>query len=168
MKVYIQNQNYQNIKVDKIKKYLTKKTTSNYIFSSKGIFQIYKNNKLMRLEIDDISSKKYTCCHLEDNENGIELIIDYSKFKFDEETQQLPFEHFVENIISYEYSLRPGGQVHLVVEYMDKDTDKDTNTNTNTNTDLPIKDFYFLANDDINFEILNEDIISFLVELKLC
>ena len=44
MKVYIQNQNYQNIKVDKIKKYLTKKTTSNYIFSSKGIFQIYKNH----------------------------------------------------------------------------------------------------------------------------
>ena len=43
--------------INLIKKYLTKRTTLNYIYSSKGIYQVHKN-KLMRLEIVDINYKK--------------------------------------------------------------------------------------------------------------
>jgi hypothetical protein len=101
----------------------------------------------MRLEIIDIPCAEYNIDNVD-----INFIIDYSKFKVDEESMQLPLEHIVEHTISYEYSLRPGGQVHFVV------------VNDNNNE---IKEIFFLANDDINLQILNDDIISFLVELKL-
>ena len=141
-----------------IKKYLTKKTTLNYIYSSKGIFQVHKN-KLMRLEIVDVPCKQL---ELEDIEYN--FTIDNSFTKFEEETMQLPLEHYVEQITRYEYSLRSGCQVHLVIEI----NNFNANAQTHKADDLTIDNIYFLANDDIHSEILKEDIISFLEELKLC
>ena len=160
MKVYLPtlfNLNINNINtnnkklnnhLNKIKKYFTKSNQLNTIVSNHGIFQLHKN-KLMRIEIVDIPCTEHK---IEDLDLELVSIIDYSKTKFDEECTQLPLEHCVEQFILYEYSLRPGGQVHLVVEKY------------NINN---IKDVYFLANDDINLQILNEDIISFLEALKL-
>jgi hypothetical protein len=134
----------------KIKKYLIKKTTTNTIFTPHGLFQFHKN-KIMCVEIVDVPCKKH-------NIDEVEFILDYSKTKFGEECLQLPVEHSVEQITSYEYTLRPGGQVHFIVEFFNTDNAAAEN----------IKDVYFLANDDINLQILNEDIISFLEELNLC
>lgn len=154
MKVYMPSLCLSTINLNKIKKFLKKKITTNFIYSNKGIFQIHKNN-LMQLEIVDIPCKQFKI-------DDYEFIIDYSSFKFQEECMQLPLEHYTEQIISYEYSLRSGGQVHLVVEYTSSD-----NSDSNI-SELNINNLYFLANDDINSQILNEDIISFLEELKLC
>jgi len=172
MKIYIPSLfAKQTIKLDKIKKFLTKRSIINYIFTKNGIYQIYKN-KLMQLDVIDIPCKEFKIDTIE-----FMFIIDYSNFKFCEESMQLPVDHTVENIISYEYSLRPGGQVHFVVEYNEQEQDQDdsqntnknTNTNKNKNTkEMPIKDFYFLANDDINTQILIDDILSFLEQLNLC
>ena len=154
MKVYLPtlfNLNINNTKklnnqLNKIKKYFTKSNQVYTIVSNHGIFQLHKN-KLMRIEIVDIPCTEHKIEDLE-----LHSIIDCSKTKFDEECTQLPLEHCVEQFILYEYSLRPGGQVHLVVEKFSINN---------------IKDVYFLANDDINLQILNEDIISFLEALKL-
>jgi hypothetical protein len=151
MKVYMPSLSLSTINLNKIKKFLKKKTTTNFIYSNKGIFQIHKNN-LMRLEILDIPCKQFKI-------DECDFIIDYSTIKFQEECMQLPLEHYTEQVISYEYSLRSGGQVHLVIEY----NSSDLNINK-----LKINNLYFLANDDLNSQILNEDIISFLEELKLC
>jgi len=151
MKVYLSTLFTKNINLNRIKKYWTKSNQVNTIFSTQGIFQLHKN-KLMRLVIEDVPCIEYTIAEEIQDNVGIDIIIDYSKTKFDEECTQLPLEHYVEQYLLYEYSLRPGGQVHLVVEkYSIND----------------IKDIYFLANDDINLQILNEDIISFLAALKL-
>ena len=146
--------------INLIKKYLTKRTTLNYIYSSKGIYQVHKN-KLMRLEIVDVPCKQLKIDDIDTN-----FIIDNSFMKFEEESMQLPLEHYVEHITRYEYSLRSGGQVHLVVEMNNLDTNVETQTQKVD--ELIINNIYFLANDDIHSEILKEDIISFLEELKLC
>ena len=124
MKVYLPtlfNLNINNINtntkklnnhLNKIKKYFTKSSQVYTIVSNHGIFQLHKN-KLMRIEIVDIPCTEHK---IEDFELELHSIIDYSKTKFDEECTQLPLEHCVEQFILYEYSLRPGGQVHLVVE----------------------------------------------------
>ena len=151
MKVYMPSLSLSTINLNKIKKFLKKKTTTNFIYSNKGIFQIHKNN-LMRLEILDIPCKQFKI-------DECDFIIDYSTIKFQEECMQLPLEHYTEQVISYEYSLRSGGQVHLVTEYNSSDLNI---------SELKINNLYFLANDDLNSQILNEDIISFLEELKLC
>jgi hypothetical protein len=140
--------NIKNINLSRIKKYFTKNTQVNTIISTQGIFQLHKN-KLMQLIIEDVPCVEY---NISVEDKGIDIIIDYSKTKFDEECTQLPLEHCVEQFMLYEYSLRPGGQVHLVVEKRGLND---------------IKEVYFLANDDIDLQILNEDIISFLAALKL-
>jgi len=150
MKVYLPllSSNSTLIKIDKIKKYLTKTTTTNYIYTPQGIFQIHKN-KLMRMEIVDAPCKKMSF-NIDDGQaiKAIDYTIDYSTLKIDEEAMQLPVEHYLEQITHYEYSLRPGGQVHLIQG--------------------PIqREMYFLANDDIDIQILNDDIITFLEELKV-
>jgi len=153
MKVYILPTSTLNLTINlmKIKKYLIKKTTTNTIFTPHGLFQFHKN-KIMCVEIVDVPCKKH-------NIDEVDFIIDYSKTKFGEECLQLPVNHIIEQITSYEYTLRPGGQVHFIAELIN-DTDNAAAEN--------IKDVYFLANDDINLQILNEDIISFLGELNLC
>lgn len=145
----------KNINLNRIKKYWTKSNQVNTILSTQGIFQLYKN-KLMLLVIEDVPCVEYTIEAEIQDKVSIDIIIDYSKTKFDEECTQLPLEHWVEQFMLYEYSLRPGGQVHLVVEKY--------GIKYGINN---IKDIYFLANDDINLQILNEDIISFLAALKL-
>jgi len=129
---------------------LIKKTTTHTIFSTEGIFQIHKN-KLMRLEIIDVQCRNNTIL-IDDIE--YDFIIDCSKFRMDEECMQLPLEHSIEYKIIYEYSLRPGAQVHFVVEHSSDSGE--------------MKDIYFLANDDINLQLLNEEIVSFLSQLNLC
>ena len=146
--------------INLIKKYLIKKTKLNFIYSNKGIFQINKN-KLMRLEIVDVPCKQFKIDDIDSN-----FIIDNSFIKNEEESMQLPLEHYIEQTTRYEYSLRSGGQVHLIIEINDIDTFRDLQIQ-NTD-DLTINNIYFLANDDIHSEILKEDIISFLEELKLC
>ena len=142
------NNKKPNINLSRIKKYFTKNTQVNTIISRHGIFQLHKN-KLMQLIIEDVPCVEY---NISVKDRGIDIIIDYSKTKFDEECTQLPLEHCVEQFMIYEYSLRPGGQVHFVAEKFSINN---------------IKDVYFLANDDIDLQILNEDIISFLEALKL-
>ena len=159
MKVYIPPPfSTSSIKLNKIKKYLTKKTTTNYIVTPQGLFQVYKN-KIMCLEIVDVPCKEFKI-------DDVNFIIDYSKTKFGDECVQLPLEHHVEEITSYEYSLRPGGQVHFIVDVFNNDT-VDVKDEAQIK-EAQIKEVYFLANDDINSQILNDDIISFLLELNFC
>ena len=123
----------------------------------------------MRLIVVDKPCKTHICVA---NEYGIDIecILDYSIYKFDEEAMQLPLEHFVEQITNYEYSLRPGGQVHLIGGSAPRPPYDNNGGGSCSGVGSckgsikkdEIVDIYFLANDDIDPQILNDDIIAFL------
>jgi hypothetical protein len=114
------------------------------IISTSGIFRI-KDDDIMRLKIRDVRVT-------ETNVGNFRVLLDSSKWEFDEPWCQIPVEHTHEISIRKEYILRKGALVKLVIEERNQ---KNT-------------DFYFSTDEDIGVFGVREDILTFLSQLKFC
>ena len=146
MKIYLPTINLSNIHINKINNYLHNCYQKVYVLSQSGLYEITEKSTL-RLEIIDGQIVHYKI-------GDIPLIMDKSIIKIDEEYFQIPIDHISDKVLSKEFLLRKGGMVSLVI-------DLDANDNN------MVRNFYFNANDNIDKNILDNDISSFLKELNL-
>jgi hypothetical protein len=143
MRIYIPSIALSKIKTDLIQKYLFKQTQLHFLLSEEGFIQI-NGEKLMRLCVNnEIPLEK-------DKIDKFEIIIDKSKWIFDEEWFQIYPSVIEENIDKYIYQLRKGSIVDLVIE---KQKGK-------------ISDLYFSTKEDQLNVNVKDDIFLFLQELN--
>jgi hypothetical protein len=135
MRIYIPAITLSKIKTDLIQKYLFKQTQLQFLLSEDGFIQIH-GEKLMRLSVsNEIPLQKEKIDHLD-------ILVDKSKWIFDEEWFQIYPSVVEESIDKYVYQIRKGSSVDLVVEKQEgKITDfyfstKEEDINTNVKDDI--------------------------------
>lgn len=142
MKIYVNNIPLAKLQKKTLEKFFIKHTKSSVFYSEEGIFTIDRN-KLFKLKIGDVPSKKYMI-------DGFEIYLDHSKILSKEEYYHLPINHYKEDIIEEVYKLN--NQTDLQLNIVVKDNF--------------VQDFYFLTKCDIDTIGIKKDIITFLSLLK--
>ena len=144
MKIYIPEVAVSRLKEERITEYYKKSRSTSLIISTDGILKI-KDSEISRLRIRDV--------HVTETSIGMfKVLLDNSKWEFDESWFQIPTEHINETTIKKEYILRKGALVSLIVEERNMEN----------------VDFYFSTNEDIEMMGIRDDILTFLSQLKFC
>ena len=142
MKIYIPDVAVSRLKEERIAEYYKKSRSTSLIISTDGISKI-KDSEISRLRIRDV--------HVTETSIGkFKVLLDNSKWEFDESWFQIPTEHINETTIKKEYILRKGALVSLIVEERNMEN----------------VDFYFSTNEDIEMMGIRDDILTFLSQLK--
>jgi hypothetical protein len=144
MRIYIPEVAVARLEEKRIEEYYNKSRTTRLIISTDGILKV-KDNEISRLRIRDIRVTETIV-------GKFKVLLDNSKWEFDESWFQIPTEHTHETTIKKEYILRKGALVSLVVEERDRKN----------------VDFYFSTDKDIEMMGIREDILTFLSQLKFC
>ena len=155
MKLYNKNLVVQYINIEKIKEYIIKTRYITYIITNEGMFRIYDNNDLHKINIQD---GKLEC--LDNYINKHNYVIDHTIIKKEKNiVSHIPNQHIKNDYkVSY-YSLRSKSPVMLVIEQ---------------NLDNSIYDVYFMlretyaaySNADIHNPFIIEDIGIFCNLIK--
>tara|TARA_R110002072_G_scaffold280526_1_gene442918 strand:+ start:979 stop:1413 length:435 start_codon:yes stop_codon:yes gene_type:complete len=144
MKIYIPDIIISRVNEERIAEYYKKSGSTSLIISTDGILKI-KDSEISRLRIRDV--------HVTESSIGtFRVLLDDSKWEFDESWFQIPTEHIHETTIKKEYILRKGALVSLIVEERNMEN----------------VDFYFSTNEDIEMMGIRDDILTFLSQLKFC
>ena len=143
MKIYMKNIDSKNIDIRLINEYKCKTEKITFILSQNGIIRIM-NNKLIQINIIDKEPKEVTI-------NNHEFICDESRFINNYEVYQVPVNHYVEDINTTYYRLRPNSRLYFVVEHKDEQ----------------IHNVYFSTDEKINMGYIHEDINTFFTLLKI-
>jgi hypothetical protein len=156
MKLYNKNLVVHNIDIDKIKEYLIKTRNISYIFSNEGMFRIYDNKDLHKIDIQDGSLEI-----LNNYVNGQNYVIDHTIIKKipSKNVSHIPIHHVKNDYKVTYYSLRTKSPIMLVIEQ---------------HTDNSIYDVYFMlretyaaySNADIYNPFIIEDIGNFCNLIK--
>ena len=108
MRIYIPEVAVSRLEEKRIVEHYSKSRSTSLVISANGIFRI-KDNEMSRLKIQDV--------HVTETSIGkFRVLIDDSKWEFDEPWLQIPTEHTHETTIKKEYILREGARVNLIVE----------------------------------------------------
>ena len=143
MKIYMKNTDSKKINIRLINEYKCKTEKITFILSQNGIIRIM-NNKLIQINIIDKEPKEVTI-------NNHEFICDESRFINNYEVYQIPVNHYVEDITTTYYRLRPNSRLYIVVEHKDEQ----------------INNVYFSTDEKINMGYIQEDINTFFTLLKI-
>jgi len=144
MRIYVPGIPVSKLDVQRIAEHHNKSRSVSLVISASGILRV-NDDEISRLKIRDTNVT-------EANIGKFHVILDNSKWEFDEPWCQIPTEHIHETTIKKEYILRKGALVSLVVEGRDHKN----------------VDFYFSTDQDINMLGIREDIVTFLSQLKFC
>lgn len=144
MRIYVPEIAVSMLQKERISEYYNKSQSTSLIISADGIFRV-EDNEVSRLKIRDSHVTR-------DRVGEFDVLLDNSKWEFDESAFQIPTEHIYETTIKKEYILREGALVSLIVEEINGE-----------NTD-----FYFSTNEDIEMLGIRDDILTFLSQLKFC
>ena len=144
MRIYIPEVAVARLEEKRIEEYYNKSRTTRLIISTDGILKV-KDNEISRLRIRDIRVTETIV-------GKFKVLLDDSKWEFDESWFQIPTAHTHETTIKKEYILRKGALVSLVVEERDRKN----------------VDFYFSTDKDIEMMGIRDDILTFLSQLKFC
>ena len=121
--------------------------------TSCSVSLIISANGILRVKDDEISRLKIRDTNVTETSIGkFHVILDDSKWEFDELWFQIPTEHIHETTIKREYVLRKGAQVSLIIEERNQKN----------------VDFYFSTDQDIEMLGIRDDILTFLSQLKFC
>ena len=104
MKIYVKD---KKINKDFLNKYTEELISYKLIYSSEGIFKIFKN-KIYKMNIIDKSIIDFSI-------NGYNLLIDESIINYDNDITTIPFNHKLKNI--NEVSYRLDNQISLKILY---------------------------------------------------
>jgi hypothetical protein len=144
MRIYIPEVAVARLEEKRIEEYYNKSRTTRLIISTDGILKV-KDNDISRLRIRDIRVTETIV-------GNFKVLLDDSKWEFDESWFQIPTEHTHETTIKKEYILRKDALVCLVVEEINRKN----------------VDFYFSTDKDIDMMGIRDDILTFLSQLKFC
>ena len=144
MRIYIPEVAVARLEEKRIEEYYNKSRTTRLIISTDGILKV-KDNDISRLRIRDIRVTETIV-------GNFKVLLDDSKWEFDESWFQIPTEHTHETTIKKEYIIRKGAPVSLIVEERDRKN----------------VDFYFSTDEDIDMMGIRDDILTFLSQLKFC
>ena len=144
MRIYIPEVAVARLEEKRIEEYYNKSRTTRLIISTDGILKV-KDNDISSLRIRDIRVTETIV-------GKFKVLLDNSKWEFDESWFQIPTEHTHETTIKKEYILRKGAPVSLIVEERDRKN----------------VDFYFSTDEDIDMMGIRDDILTFLSQLKFC
>jgi len=142
MKIYVDNILVSHVSISNLDKCCLSQDKEIKIYSETGIFKIV-GDKIMKLSIVDNHIEKYTI-------DKINLTVDNSYEKLDDEYFQIPFSHYTENKTISTYELRKKAELKLIVELIDG----------------VIIDIYFTTKGNLNTIGIKDDIFSFLSLLK--
>jgi hypothetical protein len=170
-KIYIKDFNLKNITkpvFDELDKYF--RLSNNYceLFSPSGIFIIEKNKIIKQLP-NDVPLKYIDF-------EGVQLILDNSYFKEEEEISQIPFHNFYRERTRFYYSLgddsksKEKAKLQLIVEgYYDNKLNAGTLSSTKRKqkyADFVVDNFYFLAKEELDNYLMKKELNVFLSLLK--
>ena len=144
MRIYIPEVAVSRLEEERIVEHYNKSQSISLIISADGIFRV-KDNEISRLKIRDIQVTETSI-------GKFKVLLDNSRWEFDEYWFQIPTEHTHETTIKKEYILREGALVSLIVEERNREN----------------VDFYFSTNEDIEMLGIRDDILTFLSQLKFC
>jgi len=150
MKLYNKNLVIRHINIDKLREFIIKTRYISYLLSSEGMFRIYDNKDLHKINIHDGKLE-----YLDNYVNQHNYVIDHTIIKKEKKNiSHIPNQHIKNDYkVSY-YSLRTKSPIMLVVEQ---------------NLDNSVYDVYFMlcetyaaySNADIHNPFIKEDIEKF-------
>ena len=144
MRIYIPEVAVTRLEEERITEHYNKSLTTRLIISTDGIMKV-KDNEISRLRIRDTLVTETSI-------GEFKVLLDNSKWEFDESWFQIPTDHTHETTIKKEYILRKDALVTLVVEERNRKN----------------VDFYFSTDKDIDMMGIRDDILTFLLQLKFC
>ena len=157
MRIYVDNLNMSNLKLNKLDPYLISKNKKLELFSTEGLFIITGGNtfKVTILEENNTSYINHFI-------GNLNIIVDDSRIEL-KKMYTVPNEHIMVENIEYTYKFSKNDDTRLVINCSPKKNVFNTKCNDQVKYDLEVMNFYFeTQGQNVNEDVFKNKINKFL------
>ena len=157
MRIYVDNLNMSNLKLNKLDPYLISKNKKLELFSTEGMFIITGGNtfKVTVLEENNTSYINHFI-------GNLNIIVDDSRIEL-KKMYTVPNEHIMVENIEYTYKFSKNDDTRLVINCSPKKNVFNTKCNDQVKYDLEVMNFYFeTQGQNVNEDVFKNKINKFL------